>query len=120
MSSCKVKISNNPFRLLGVYANASIRDIKSNEAKANAFLAVGKDVSYPCDFNAFLSPIQRTREVLLSANSQLTLPNEKIRHALFWFVKATPIDEVALNHLSAGNYEKDINHIAFIGYCKRC
>ena len=106
MSSCEVKISNNPFRLLGVYANASIRDIKSNEAKANAFLAVGKDVSYPCDFNAFLSPIQRTREVLLSANSQLTLPNEKIKHALFWFVKTTPIDEVALNHLSAGNYEK--------------
>ena len=66
------KIYNNPFRILGVYANASIKDIKANEAKAKAFLNVGREVTYPCDFNQLLSPIQRTAEMMASANSQLT------------------------------------------------
>ena len=100
------KIYNNPFRILGVYANASIKDIKANEAKAKAFLNVGKEVTYPCDFNGLLSPIQRTTELMASANSQLILPNEKIKHALFWFVKVTPLDEIAFNHLVNGNAEQ--------------
>ena len=99
-------IVNNPFRILGVYVNASIRDIKANEAKAKAFLNVGRDVTYPCDFNQLLSPIQRTAEMMASANSQLTLPNEKIKHALFWFAKVTPLDEIAFNHLANGNAEQ--------------
>ncbi len=99
-------IYNNPFRILGVYANASIKDIKANEAKAKAFLNVGREVTYPCDFNQLLSPIQRTAEMMVSANSQLTLPNEKIKHALFWFVKVTPLDEIAFNHLANGHSEQ--------------
>ena len=95
-------IINNPFRILGVYANASIKDIKANEAKAKAFLNVGRNVTYPCDFNQLLSPIQRTAEMMASANSQLTLPNDKIKHALFWFVKVTPLDEIAFSHLANG------------------
>ena len=99
-------IYNNPFRILGVYANTSIKDIKANEAKAKAFLNVGREVTYPCDFNQLLSPIQRTAEMMASANSQLTLPNEKIKHALFWFVKVTPLDEIAFNHLANGHSEQ--------------
>ena len=99
MTPYQEKIYINPFRILGVYANASIKDIKANEAKAKAFLNVGRDVTYPCDFNQLLSPIQRTAGMMASANSQLTLPNEKIKHALFWFVKVTPLDEIAFNHL---------------------
>ena len=99
-------IYNNPFRILGVYANASIKDIKANEAKAKAFLNVGREVTYPCDFNQLLSPIQRTAEMMAFANSQLTLPNEKIKHALFWFVKVTPLDEIAFNHLANGHSEQ--------------
>ena len=103
------KICNNPFRILGVYANASIRDIKANEAKAKAFLNVGREVLYSCDFNNLLSPVQRTAEIMATANSQLTLPNEKIKHALFWFVKATPLDEIAFNHLANGNTSQAID-----------
>ena len=102
-------IYNNPFRILGVYANASIKDVKANEAKAKAFLNVGREVTYPCDFNQLLSPIQRTAEMMASANSQLTLPNEKIKHALFWFVKVTPLDEIAFNHLANGNASQAID-----------
>ena len=106
MTPYQEKIYNNPFRILGVYANASIKDIKANEAKAKAFLNVGREVTYPCDFNQLLLPIQRTAEMMASANSQLTLPNEKIKHALFWFVKVTPLDEIAFNHLVNGHSEQ--------------
>ena len=106
MTPYQEKIYNNPFRILGVYVNASIKDIKANEAKAKAFLNVGREVTYPCDFNQLLSPIRRTAEMLASANSQLTLPNEKIKHALFWFVKVTPLDEIAFNHLANGHVEQ--------------
>ena len=106
MTPYQEKIYNNPFRILGVYANASIKDIKANEAKAKAFLNVGRNVTYPCDFNQLLLPIQRTAEMMASANSQLTLPNEKIKHALFWFVKVTPLDEIAFNHLANGHSEQ--------------
>ena len=101
-------IENNPFRILGVYANASIRDIKANEAKAKAFLNVGREIKYPCDFDQLLSPLQRTTEVMANADSQLTLHNEKIKNALFWFIKATPLDEIAFNHLVNGNTDQTI------------
>ena len=101
-------IYNNPFRILGVFANASIKDIKANEAKAKAFLNVGKEVSYPCDFTHLLPSVQRTIELMATANSKLTLPCEKVKYALFWFVRATPLDEIAFNHYANGNVEQAI------------
>ena len=115
-TSYKSKIYNNPYRILGVYANASIKDIKANEAKAKAFLNVGKEVSCSCDFCSALSPLNRTSEMMAMANSQLTLPNEKIKHALFWFVKVTPLDEIAFNHVDSGN----IQHAISIWKKKEC
>lgn len=109
MTPYREKIYNNPFRILGVYANASIKDIKANEAKAKAFLNVGKDVTFPCDFNQIMPLLERTPEMMESANAQLTLPNEKIKYALLWFVKVTPLDEIAFNHLENGNFEQTLN-----------
>ena len=109
MTPYQEKIYNNPFRILGVYANASIKDVKANEAKAKAFLNVGKDVTFPCDFNQIMPLLERTPEMMESANAQLTLPNEKIKYALLWFVKATPLDEIAFNHLENGNFEQTLN-----------
>lgn len=93
---------------MGVYANASIRDIKANEARAKVFLNVGKELTFQCDFSE-LEKINRSPELLATANSQIILPNEKVKQALFWFVKVTPIDEIAFNHLAAGNTEQSIN-----------
>ena len=109
MTPYQEKIYNNPFRILGVYANASIKDIKANEAKAKAFLNVGKDVTFPCDFNQIMPLLKRTPEMMEFANAQLTLPNEKIKYALLWFVKVTPLDEIAFNHLENGNFEHTLN-----------
>lgn len=40
---------NNPFRVLGVYTNATARDIAANKSRMDAFLRLGKLVEFPTD-----------------------------------------------------------------------
>lgn len=42
-------IQNNPFRILGVYSDASAAEIKRNETKIRRFLEVGKTATFPTD-----------------------------------------------------------------------
>lgn len=68
-----------------------------------AFLKVGKTVSFPLDLPQFLPSIDRDEAIVSSAQASIELPMDQIKHALFWFMKATPLDDIALNHLLAGN-----------------
>lgn len=96
-------IENNPYRQLGVYANSSTKERLANLNRMKAFLKVGKPVSFPLDLPQFLPPVCRSEESLADAVARLTLPNEQMLYAQFWFVKATPIDEVAFKYLLAGD-----------------
>ena len=93
-------IASNPFRLLGVYSNAKQTDIVRNFSKMKAYLTVGKNVKFPADMDFLLSPIGRTMELAQKAQSDINLPKDRIRYALFWFCKGNPMDEVALNNLA--------------------
>ena len=77
----------NPFRVLGVYCNASQREIQSNAARIKRFLEIGKQPSFSTDFNEVLPPLERTQEMVDMALSQISQPKEKLAHALFWFAK---------------------------------
>lgn len=52
-------LANNPFRLLGVYSNSSIREISANKSKMSVFLKIGKTISLPLDkvSKLYYSPI---------------------------------------------------------------
>lgn len=39
-------ICDNPYRILGVFANATQKEISASLGKMKAFLKVGKDVSF--------------------------------------------------------------------------
>lgn len=99
------EIHNNPFRILGVFSNSAMRDVIANEGKIKAFLKVGKAISYPLDLTSFLPPIERDEKALAFAKSQLSLPNDKVKYAQFWFIKSTPIDDVAFSHLKNGDLD---------------
>ena len=71
-----------------------------------AFLKVGKPVSFSLDLPQYLSQINRTEASVANAEAKLTLPKDQILHAQFWFVKTTPLDDVAFNHLIAGEKDK--------------
>lgn len=99
-------LQNNPYRMLGVYSNSPTRERLANCNRMKAFLKVGKPVVFPLDLPNYLSPINRTESSVADAEAKLTLPKEQILYAQFWFVKMTPLDDVAFNHLFAGEIDK--------------
>ena len=99
-------VENNPYRILGVYANSPKRDILANDGRMRAFLRVGRAVSFPLDLNGLLPSINRTTETIQQANTALSLPQDQLKYAMFWFLNVTPIDRIAFNHLFAGNMDE--------------
>lgn len=97
-------VSQNPYRILGVYANSPKRDIVSNKGKATAFLKVNKPVENPLDLKGILPAPNRTLDLMNEAEAHLAIAKEQIKYAQFWFLqKMTPLDDIAFNHLLAGN-----------------
>lgn len=98
-------ITNNPYRVTGILANASARELQKQKAKINAFAKVGKPLQSDLDFS-ILGDIERNEELINNAFSTIEQNNNKVNHSLFWFLNVTPFDETALNHLKNSNYEK--------------
>ncbi len=101
-------VSQNPFRILGVTANASKKDIVANVSKFKAFLKVGKLVDGAFDTIPGTSSVERTIDTIESAEKTIELPIDQLRWSMFWFVNKTPIDKIALNHIQSGNIDKAI------------
>ena len=99
-------LENNPYRLLGVYSNSPTKERLANHNRMKAFLKVGKSVSFPLDLPSYFGLINRTDASVADAEAKLTLPKDQILYAQFWFIKMTPLDEVAFNHLFAGEIDK--------------
>ncbi len=97
-------ISSNPYRILGVYANASMREIVANRGKMSVFLKVGKAISFPLDLESELGPVNRTDETVTAADSRLTIESDKLKAAQFWFFNEnTQFDVIASKYLSNGD-----------------
>lgn len=102
-------ITENPYRILGVYANSSKKERVANQGKIKAFLKVGKSIEFPLDLGDYLGPIQRTDLVVSAAEAKLSLVNEQMLYAQFWFLKQTPLDEIAFNKLISGDKAGALN-----------
>lgn len=100
-------ISQNPYRILGVLSNSPLRERVGNQNRLAAFAKVGKEVSFPNDFATILieKPV-RTPDSIAAANTAINLDKDQLKYALFWFICGSPIDDIALKHLQAGNREK--------------
>ena len=98
-------INKNPYRYLGVYSNSPTKERIANKAKMNAYLKVGKSVSFPLDLLNILPSIDRSIETVANAESELTLPIDQIRFAQFWWMNVTSLDGIAFNHLTNGNMD---------------
>ena len=96
-------IQSNPYRILGVYSNSPKKDVVANKGKMTAFLKVGRSVSFPLDLSSILPSLERNGDIVAKADAELSLPGEQIKHGQFWFIKTTPFDDIAFNHLLAGD-----------------
>lgn len=101
-------IHENPYRLLGVYANSPAKERVANMNRLKQYMQVGKQVSFPLDLPGILGDATRTDESIAEANSRLTLPKDQFHYSQFWFAKLTPLDDIAFNHLTSGDTAKAI------------
>lgn len=114
-ADCRKKIkpmkilTENPFRILGVFANSPKRDVVANKGKMAAFLNVGRSVSFPLDLTGLFGEVNRTAQSVNDAESHLAIAKEQLKFAQFWFLKMTPLDDIAFNHLTAGNTDEAIS-----------
>ena len=92
---------------MGVLSNSPLKVRVGNQNRLAAFAKVGKYVAFPNDFATILTdkPI-RTSEGIVAANTAINLDKDQLKYAFFWFISSSPMDEIALKHLQAGNRDK--------------
>ena len=81
-------IDNNPLRVLGVFSNATLREIEQNKAQLRAFARVDQKAQLPLWLNGASMLPQLpdiTEEMLSEAEAELTLQDDCDRYAIFWF-----------------------------------
>ena len=100
-------ILNNPYRIAGILANCSEKDILKQKSKIKRFSEVGKEITSEYDFS-FFNSLQRTNSIINKAFSDIEQNQNKVIHSLFWFTNLNPIDNTAIQHLVFGNKEKAI------------
>ena len=97
------KLVSNPFRILGVYSNARPAEIVSNCDDMEAYLSIGQSVSFDLDLNNIMPEVERSVDSVSIAKKQINLPLDKLKYALFWFVKDSSSTH-ALNYLKNGDF----------------
>ncbi|MCR5549854.1 MAG: hypothetical protein K6F40_02800 [Bacteroidales bacterium] len=97
------KIVNSPFRILGVYANARPAEIVSNCDEMEAYLSVDQNVAFDLDLDNLMPHVVRSADSVSNAKKLINLPIDKLKYALFWFVKDSSSTH-ALNYLKNGDF----------------
>ena len=89
-------IKNNPFRGMGVATSDSSTIISSNNSRMKVYAAVGKSVSFPMDMDIIFGEKAERSRSSSSYMSLLSVPADRLRHGLFWFMNLTETDARAL------------------------
>lgn len=99
-------LQNNPYRLLGIYANSSARDQLASIHKLEAYLKVGRQTALPLELPGFFPVEEKTVDIIKDAAAKLALPQSKLHYAQLWFLKIDQFDEIAFKHLLDGDIAK--------------
>jgi len=99
-------IQDNPYRIAGILANASEREVVRQKSKISKSAGIGRQVDSELDF-PFMNTVDRTDlNSVNKAFSGIEQNQDKVSHSLFWFIKANTFDETAINYLINGDKEK--------------
>lgn len=99
-------IQDNPYRIAGILANASEREVVRQKSKISKSAGIGRQVDSELDF-PFMNTVDRTElNSVNKAFSGIEQNQDKVSHSLFWFIKANTFDETAINYLINGDKEK--------------
>lgn len=98
-------LQHNPFRTLGLFANAKASDIELAAMRLRSRLSIGVQSTLSSDLNQLLPAMERTPESVTEAEHALATEDQRVRYAQFWFIKQTGIDGIAISHLMSGNID---------------
>lgn len=97
-------INSNPLRILGVLSNVSEKEIISSKTKLIRYAEIGKQIKTDVDFE-FLTKLNRDVDQIQRASSAIEQNNQKLFHAMFWFIGKTVIDTTAIDSLKNNRIE---------------
>ncbi len=98
-------INNNPYRIIGILAGATEKELQQRKSKIQAYARINKPIDSELDFS-FLPFVERTPAVIEQAFSSIEQAQDRLNHALFWFVNTTPMDAMAIDYLKKGDIQK--------------
>jgi hypothetical protein len=100
-------IQDNPYRMAGILANSSEKELQKQKSKITKYASIGKQVDSEFDFS-FFGKVDRSENSINKAFSAIEQNQDKVVHSLFWFLKANSFDETAINYLINGDKDKAI------------
>ena len=92
--------NTNPYRVLGIKANASAPEKQKVKNRISAYIKVGKVPVLDFDICPPLKQIERTQELINLKSNEILSDEDKVKHALFWFVSGGTVDDIALSNLT--------------------
>ncbi|MDR1792489.1 MAG: hypothetical protein LBR36_03465 [Bacteroidales bacterium] len=93
-------IKNNPYRILGLLAGASAREITRQSSWLKQYIEAASDTPVDYSFPS-ITPLRRTIEDIDAATNTLVLDDDKMLAALFWFWGNNETDKKAFEMLKA-------------------
>ncbi|MCH8491114.1 MAG: hypothetical protein LAT81_14460 [Oceanicaulis sp.] len=111
-------IQDNPYRIAGILANASAREVIRQKGRITRSAGIGRHIESEFDFS-FLNAVDRTDQNEVSkAFAGIEQNQDKVSHSLFWFLKTNTFDETAINYLINGDREKAVEIWEKVTYAK--
>jgi hypothetical protein len=98
-------IFNNPFRILGLYVNATEKEILKQANNLQMYAKMGKAPKIKTEFLCFPA-CDRTSESIEEAKKQIERSENRFRNSFFWYSNEGSINKLALDVLSEDKTEK--------------
>lgn len=96
-------VANNPFRVLGLSATATSREISKRVSDLETFAELGKTKKYDSDLT-FIGGVERGVAAVRAAAQKIEQAESKLFHSFFWFRAGHEADAKALSALAAGDH----------------
>ena len=96
-------VADNPFRVLGLPATATSREISKRVSDLETFAELGKAKKYDSDLT-FIGGVERGVAAVKAAAQKIEQAESKLFHSFFWFRAGHEADAKALAALAAGDH----------------
>ena len=101
-------IGDNPFRILGLMANATEKELQKQIGIIKRYSEIGTPATFDTDYT-FLNPISRTLDNVQTAANKIEQGHKKRHFALFWMINNSEFDQMAFDNLKDNEVEKAID-----------